>query len=308
MNSFADRFVAAVRAKGTPVCVGLDPRFEQLPTRLRQVALRTHGSSARAVASAFLEFNRAILDAIADVVPVCKPQIAFYEEYGSEGVRAFEDTVRYARAKGLLVISDAKRGDIGSTAEAYARAHLGDDRGEVIGHGFAADAVTVNPYLGRDSLAPFIALCQERRRGAFVLVRTSNPGAKDIQDLENGGRPLYERVAEMVRELGGAPGPSGFNDIGAVVGATYPHEARRLRELMPHTLFLVPGYGAQGANAADALAGLGPDRLGGVVSSSRSVIFAFREKRYAAAFSEDKFADAARAAVADMIRDLGAVG
>ena len=304
MSSFADRFVAAVRAKGTPVCVGLDPRFDHLPTRLRQVALRTHGSSARAVASAFLEFNRAIIDAVADLVPVCKPQIAFYEEYGSEGVRAFEDTVRHARSKGLLVISDAKRGDIGSTAEAYARAHLGDDRGDVIGHGFGADAVTVNPYLGRDSLAPFLTLCRERRRGAFILVRTSNPGAKDIQDLENGGRPMYERVAEMVRELGGDPGPSGFNDIGAVVGATYPHEARRLRELMPHTLFLVPGYGAQGANAADALAGLGPDRLGGVVSSSRGIIFAFREPRYARAFKEEKFADAARAAVEDMIRDL----
>jgi len=304
MSNFADRLVAAVRAKGNPVCVGLDPRFDLLPSRIRQHCLRTHGASARAVAAAFLEFNRAIIDAVADLVPVCKPQIAFYEEFGAEGVRAFDETVRYAHARGLLVISDAKRGDIGSTAEAYARAHLCDDRDEVVGRGFDADAVTVNPYLGRDSLAPFLALCRDRGRGVFILVRTSNPGAGDLQDLASEGRPVYERVAEMVRDLGGPAGPTGFNDVGAVVGATYPQQARRLREIMPDTLFLVPGYGAQGAGATDAVAGFRADGLGGVVNSSRGLIFAYREEPYASRFGEAKFAEAARAAAADMAEAL----
>lgn len=304
MSRFADRFVAAVRAKGNPVCIGLDPRFDLLPTRLRQLALRTHGASARAVASAFLDFNRAIIDAVADLVPVCKPQIAFYEEYGTEGVRAFDETVRYAHSRGLVVISDAKRGDIGSTAEAYARAHLANDVGDVVGRGFDADAVTVNPYLGRDSIAPFLELCRQQQRGIFLLVRTSNPGARDLQDLQSDGRPIYEHVAAMVRDLGGAAGPSGFNDVGAVVGATYPEQARRLREIMPDTLFLVPGYGAQGASAADAVAGFRDDGLGAVVSSSRGVIFAFREEPYASRFEEAKFAEAARAAVLDMAAAL----
>ena len=300
MSSFADRLVVAVRAKGNPVCVGLDPRFELLPRRLRQRALRTHGASTRAVATAFVEFNCALIDAVADLVPVCKPQVAFYEEYGAEGMRAFEETVRHARAAGLLVISDAKRGDIGSTAEAYARAHLGGEGDGIAGHGFDADAVTVNPYLGHDSLAPFLA-ARERGKGAFVLVRTSNPGAVDLQNLDVGGAPLYERVAEMVRDLGGPPGPSGFNDVGAVVGATYPEEARRLRALMPHTLFLVPGYGAQGGTAAGAAAGFRPDGLGCVVSSSREITFAYRDPAWAASHEEKDFPAAAREAVLRMV-------
>lgn len=304
MDVFADRFLHAVERKGNPICVGLDPRFDSLPSHIRRLALRTHGTSARAVASAFLEFNRAILDAVADLVPVCKPQIAFYEEYGAEGIRAFEETVRYARAKGLVVISDAKRGDIGSTAEAYAAAQLGDGNTEIIGRGFDADAVTVNPYLGRDSLEPFLRYCGDRGKGVFVLVRTSNPGARDLQDLRADGRPVYEHVAEMVHELGG--GRRGrLSDVGAVVGATYPEEARRLREIMPEAPFLVPGYGAQGAAAKDAVAGFRRDGTGAVVSSSRGIIFAFREKQYAE-LGDAKFADAAREAVLAMAAELKA--
>lgn len=303
MESFADRLTRAVRDKGNAICVGLDPRFELLPTRIRQLALRTHGSSTRAVAAAFLEFNRAIIDAVADLVPICKPQNAFYEEYGSEGVRAFEDTIRYAQSKGMLVISDAKRGDIGSTAEAYAQAHLGGG-GEIIGHGFDADAVTVNPYLGRDSLEPFLRLSAERRKGVFILARTSNPGARDLQDLGVDGRPVYEHVADMVRELAPSRGSSGLSDVGAVVGATYPTEARRLRELMPEAPFLVPGYGAQGAKADDAVAGFRDDGSGAVVSSSRGVIFAYREEPYASRHGEAGFARAAREAVEQMAREL----
>lgn len=305
MESFADRLARAVRDKGNAVCVGLDPRFDSLPARIRQLALRTHGSSTRAVAAAFLEFNRAIIDAVADLVPVCKPQNAFYEEYGSEGVKAFEETIRYARAKGLLVISDAKRGDIGSTAEAYAQAHLGGG-GKIVGRGFDADAVTVNPYLGRDSLAPFLRLSAERHKGVFILARTSNPGARDLQDLGVGGRPLYEHVADMVRDLGPRVGASGLSDIGAVVGATYPTEARRLRELMPNAPFLVPGYGAQGARPDDAVAGFRDDGSGAVVSSSRGVIFAFREEPYASRHGEAGFAVAAREAAEQMAAELNA--
>jgi len=305
MQSFADRLVHAVRQKGTPVCVGLDPRFDLLPRGLQLLARRTYGASARAVATAFVEFNRAILDAVADFVPACKPQIAFYEEYGAEGVLAFEETVSYAQSKGVLVISDAKRGDIGTTAEAYAQAHLGG-AGDFLGHGFDADAVTVNPYLGRDSLEPFLRLSAERGKGVFILVRTSNPGARDLQDIDAGGRPMYEHVADLVRELGGTLGTSGLSDIGAVVGATYPREAQRLRELMPHAPFLVPGYGAQSATAADAVAGFPADGLGAVVSSSRGIIFAYRDEPYASRHGETGFAAAARDAARDMADRLNA--
>ena len=305
MEGFADRLTRAVREKGNPVCIGLDPRFDLLPTRIRQLAVRTHGSSARAVATAFIEFNCAILDAVADVVPVCKPQVAFYEEYGAEGVRAFEETVRYAQHKGLLVISDAKRGDIGSTAEAYAQAHIGGG-GEISGRAFDADAVTVNPYLGRDSIEPFLRLSAERGKGVLILVRTSNPGARDLQDLDVRGRPLYERVAEMVHDLGGTLGRSGLSNVGAVVGATYPDEARRLRQVMPNAPFLVPGYGFQGGTPTDAIAGFRADGTGAVVSSSRGAIYAFREEPYASRHGEAGFAQATREVALQMAEDLNA--
>lgn len=304
MTRFSDRLVAAVKAKGNPVCVGLDPRFDLLPERLRRLAVRTHGRSSRAVAAAFLEFNRALIDELADLVPACKPQVAFYEEYGAEGMRAFEETVRHARDKGLLVISDAKRGDIGPTAEGYARAHLSHEEDGFAGRGFDADAVTVNPYLGADSLEPFLELGRRHGKGAFVLVRTSNPGARDLQDLDVDGRPLYERVAEMVGRLGGPPSASGFTDVGAVVGATYPDEARSLRALLPEAIFLVPGYGAQGAAAADAAAAFRDDGLGALVNSARGIVFAFREPSYARRFEEKDFAKAARAAAEDMATAL----
>ena len=303
MEGFGDRLAGAVREKGNPVCIGLDPRFDLLPSPLRQLALRTHGPSARAVATAFLEFNRAILDAVADFVPVCKPQVAFYEEYGAEGIGAFEKTIRYAQKKGLLVISDAKRGDIGSTAEAYAQAHIGGG-GDIAGHAFDADAVTVNPYLGRDSIEPFLRVAADRGRGVLILVHTSNPGARDLQDLDAGGRPLYERVAEMVDELRGPIGASGLSNVGAVVGATYPDQARRLRRLMPSAPFLMPGYGKQGATAADAVAGFREDGSGAVVGSSRAVIFAYRKEPYTRRHGEAGFAAAAREAAQRMVEEL----
>jgi orotidine-5'-phosphate decarboxylase len=300
MPNFADRLIEAVQRKANPVCVGLDPRLPQLPRELRERAEREHGRTPRAAAEAILAFNRALLDALADLVPVCKPQIAFYEEFGSEGLRAYAETIRYARSKGVLVISDAKRGDIGTTAEAYARAHLTGVNGAL-----DADALTVNPYMGADTLAPYLEVGAAQGRGIFVLVKTSNPGSGDLQDLTVNGRPLYEHVAAMVGKLG-APhrGQSGFTSVGAVVGATYPEQARRLRELLPETIFLVPGYGAQGATAKDVAASFRADGLGAVVNSSRGIIFACKQEPYASRFGEARFAEAARAAAEDMAAEL----
>jgi orotidine-5'-phosphate decarboxylase len=295
---FGDRLIAVVRSKGNAVCLGLDPRPDLLPPYLWQRARSVFGDSRAAVAKAFVDFNCALIDGLADIVPVCKPQIAFYEEYGAEGIRAFADTVRYAHARGLLVISDAKRGDIGPTAAAYARAHLDPA-------GFDADAMTVNPYMGADTVEPYLELCARLGKGIFLLVKTSNPGSGDVQDLDTGGRPLFERVAEMVARLGAAHvGDSGFSSVGAVVGATYPEQARRLRAMLPDTIFLVPGYGAQGATASGTAAGFRADGLGAVVNSARDLIFAFRREPYASRHGATGFVDAARAAAVKMAEEL----
>ncbi|HLX64591.1 MAG TPA: orotidine-5'-phosphate decarboxylase [Planctomycetota bacterium] len=291
---FSDRLDAAIQAKGNPICVGLDPRFESLPKSIADAAIREHGNTPRARAEAFLSFNKALLDALADVVPVCKPQIAFYEELGADGIRAYSETIRYAKSKGVLVISDAKRGDIGATAEAYARAHLSG-----AGAAFDADALTVNPYMGRDTLEPYL----KTGGGIFILVKTSNPGSGDLQDLKLAdGRIVREHVAQMVHELGkNHRGACGLSDVGAVVGATYPDEARALRALMPDTIFLIPGYGAQGGSAADAAAGFRADGRGAIVNNSRGIIFAYKQDKER---GEAHFADAAREAALKMAREL----
>lgn len=305
---FSDRLDAAVRKKGNPICLGLDPRFDQLPKSIVNAARKKHGKTPRAVAAAFVAFNRALIDELADIVPICKPQVAFYEEFGWEGMRAYTETIRYAHKKGLLVISDAKRGDIGNTAQAYARAHLGG--GESFGKknaGFDADALTVNPYMGRDTLEPYLSV-ETHGRGIFVLVKTSNPGSGDLQDLNTAdGKPIREIVAGMVHALGQKHrGTCGLTDVGAVVGATYPQEARRLRELMPETIFLIPGYGAQGGTAVDAIAGFRSDKRGAIVNNSRGIIFAYKQEPYASQFGEKKFAPAARAATEKMAKELNA--
>jgi len=300
MDHFADRLIAAVQRKGAPICLGLDPRWEQLPASLRDQALREHGDTPRARGEAFLQFNRAVLDAVADRIPVCKPQVAFYEQYGADGWRALEGTIRHAHDKGLLVIADAKRGDIGSTAQAYAEAHLTDAPGAL-----NADALTVNPFMGGDTLKPFLDVAAARGHGLFVLVKTSNPGSGDLQDLTVDGRPLYERVAALVGTLGADHiGSSGFSSVGAVVGATYPEQARRLRELLPHSIFLVPGYGAQGGGAADAAPAFCENGLGAVVNSSRGLIFAFHHEPYRSEFGEQRYAEAVRSATDAMALDL----
>lgn len=297
---FSDRLDQAIAKKGNPICIGLDPRFDQLPKSISEAALAKHGKSPEAAAEAFLVFNKAILDAVADIVPICKPQVAFYEEYGWQGLRCYAETIHYARDRGVLVISDAKRGDIGTTAEAYAKAHMS------AGHGFDADALTVNPYMGRDTLEPFLKVGAVGGRGIFVLVKTSNPGSGDLQDLTiQGGKLIREHVAEMVHSLGQKHrGASGLTDVGAVVGATYPDEAKRLREIMPDTFFLIPGYGAQGGTANDAVAGFRADGRGAIVNNSRGLLFAYKQEPYASQFGEKDFAGACRAATLKMAEEL----
>src|SRR5580692_11126362 len=261
MAMFADRLILEIRAKDSRCSVGLDPRIDQMPAFVRS------GSASAAIT----EFHELLLDAVADLVPAVKPQLAFFEQYGVAGMQAFENTVRAAKQRGLLVIADGKRNDISSTAEAYANAYLGRD-------GFDCDALTVTPYMGRDSLMPFVEACKKHGKGLFAILKTSNPGSKDFEDqpLEATGRPLYEKIADALNELGeGLVGASGYSSIGAVIGATFPEEGSRLRSLMPKAPILVPGYGAQGGSAKAAAECFNEDGLGAVVNSSRGITYAF---------------------------------
>ena len=278
MKNFADNLLHAVKSKGNPCVIGLDPRLDQMP---RFVWDGTSGTATEEnIRLAIRHFHETIIEAVAPLVPAVKPQIAFHEQYGIGGLLAFRDTVEIAKNAGLLVITDAKRNDISSTAQAYASAFLGVTqlpRGQV--RAFEVDCLTVSPYMGRDSLTPFIDVCREHGKGIFVLVKTSNPGSKDLQDqlIGKSGEPVYSVVARMVDELGATVvGDSGYSSVGAVVGATFPAEADALRKLMPRSIFLVPGYGAQGGTAADAMRCFNKDGLGAVINASRSVTFAFK--------------------------------
>jgi len=269
VNNFADRLVAAIKAKGTPCIVGLDPRIDRMPAFVQ----RAGTTSAAQVGESIAAFNRVMLDAIRRLVPAVKLQMAFYEQYGLSGLQAFVDTIEVAKAAGLIVIVDGKRNDISSTAEAYARAYL-SSTADCPGS-FDVDALTVSPFLGRDSLRPFVEASLHFGKGIFVLVKTSNHGSADIQDQRLlGGERLYERLASFVEELGrDVLGTEGYSSIGAVVGATFPAEAVLLRRLMPHAMILVPGYGAQGGTAHDAVAAFNEDGYGAIVSASRSVTY-----------------------------------
>lgn len=307
---FADRLTETILAREAPVVVGLDPDLGRLPPCVLPERPGEPGEPGEpedpaAAARAIGEFNRAIIDAVYDLVPAVKPQIAFYERLGLDGLEAYAATVEHARHRGLLVIGDVKRGDIGSTAAAYAEGHLGDRPLETSRPGLVADAVTVNPYLGSDGVAPFIEHASRHGRGLFVLVKTSNPSSGELQDLavagEGGHRTLYEVVASLVARwgTGAGIGASGYSPVGAVVGATYPDHARRLRRLMPHAIFLVPGYGAQGAGADDVVPCFDGRGLGAVVSASRSVLYAWQRSG-----EGDRFAEHARREVQRMIADI----
>jgi orotidine-5'-phosphate decarboxylase len=274
--TFSDRLISSIRAKGNPCVVGLDPRIDLMPAFIKS----GRGEPTREVIRAIItDFHELVIDAVAELVPALKPQLAFFEQYGSAGVEAFENTVAYAKQRGLLVIADGKRNDISSTAEAYAAAFLGE--ADVLGRKqrvFDADAATVTPYLGRDSLEPFTDACAKYRKGLFVVLKTSNPGSRDFQDqpVAATGRPLYESIAATVNELGGLlVGESGYSSVGAVIGATFPEEGRKLRALMPRSIILVPGYGAQGGSAESAAACFNDDGLGAVVSSSRGITYKY---------------------------------
>jgi orotidine-5'-phosphate decarboxylase len=275
--NFADRLVAACAAKDSVVCVGIDPRLDAIPAELLQSAIRDQGETPEAAASAVLEFSKRVIDVTAEDAVAVKPQVAFFERLGPAGMQAYHDVIGHAHARGLLVISDIKRSDIGSTAEAYADGHLGSIViGSKVVFPWRTDAVTVSPYLGSDGLRPFIREAMRHQGGVFALVKTSNPSSVELQDLKVDGRPIYERVAAWLAEH--APdlmGDSGYSSLGAVVGVTFPQELERLRAMMPRNILLIPGYGAQGGTAADAAPAFNDDGLGAIVNASRSVIFAY---------------------------------
>jgi len=305
MQHFGDRLTIRISELNNPTVVGLDPRLKQIPEHILENAQEEYGDTTEGAAEAILDFNMGIIDAIHDIVPAVKPQIAFYECYGHHGLRAYEETVRYAQEKGLLVIGDAKRNDIGSTAEAYANGHLGTV--DVFGEEqktIDADCMTVTPYLGTDGIKPFTKVCEEEGKGIFVLVRTSNPSADEIQGQTVGDELMDEKVATLVEGWGRELiGDSGFSSVGAVVGATYPEEARVLRNIMPNQIFLVPGYGAQGAGAEDVKASFHKNGTGAIVNSSRGIIFAYQKQEKPG----EAFAEAAREAALAMKEDLGSL-
>ena len=299
-----NRLVEKIRKTGAPIVVGLDPMMKFIPEQIKEAAFEEYGETLQGAGEAIWQYNKGIVDAIFDLVPAVKPQIAMYEQFGIEGLIAFQKTGNYCKEKGLVVIGDVKRGDIGSTSEAYAVAHLGKVAvGSRMLPAFDEDFATVNPYLGSDGIRPFLKVCQEEKKGIFILVKTSNPSSGEFQDRLIDGRPLYEIVGEKVAEWGGECMGDEYSYVGAVVGATYPEMGRVLRRLMPKAYILVPGYGAQGGKGADLVHFFNEDGLGAIVNSSRGIIAAYQQEKYAK-FGAANYADASRQAVLDMNEDI----
>lgn len=299
-----NKLVNKIKKTNAPVVVGLDPMMKFIPEYMKQKAFDTYGETLKGAAEAIFEYNKGIIDATYDLIPAVKPQIAMYEQFGIEGLIAFKKTVDYAKEKDLVVIGDVKRGDIGSTSEAYAVGHLGRvSVGSKRYYGFDEDFATVNPYLGTDGIKPFIDVCKEEKKGIFILVKTSNPSSGEFQDRIIDGRPLYEIVGEMVDQWGSDCMGDSYSYVGAVVGATYPEMGKVLRKIMPKAYILVPGYGAQGGSGKDLLPFFNEDGLGAIVNSSRGIIAAYQQEKYAQ-FGEACYADASRQAVLDMIEDI----
>ena len=298
--------IEKIKKTNAPIVVGLDPMMNYIPEHIQKKAFAEYGETLTGAAEAIWQYNKGIVDAVYDLIPAVKPQVAMYEQFGIEGMKAFQKTVDYCKEKGLVVIGDIKRGDIGSTSEAYAVGHLGK---AVVGsrslYGFNEDFVTVNPYLGSDGVKPFMKVCKEEKRGIFVLVKTSNPSSGEFQDRMVDGKALYELVGEKVAEWGAEcmPENGSYSYVGAVVGATYPEQGRILRKVMPNTFILVPGYGAQGGKGADLVHFFNEDGLGAIINSSRGIIAAYKQEQYAA-FGAENYADASRQAVIDMQKDI----
>ncbi len=299
-----NKLVERIKQTNAPIVVGLDPMLDYIPAHLKEAAFAQYGETPEGAAQAVLAFNKGIVDAVCDLVPAVKPQIAMYEQFGIEGLKAFKETVSYCQEKGLIVIGDVKRGDIGSTSASYAAAHLGHITiGSRSYIPFGEDFATVNPYLGTDGIKPFLDVCKEEKKGIFVLVKTSNPSSGEFQDRLVDGRPLYELVGEQVARWGESCMGDTYSYVGAVAGATYPEVGRRLRKIMPKAFILVPGYGAQGGKGKDLVPFFNEDGLGAIVNSSRGIIAAWKQEKYAH-FAPEEFALASRAAVEEMAADI----
>ena len=299
-----NKLVDKIKKQNAPVVVGLDPMMKFVPKHLQDAAFKEYGETLEGAAEAIWQFNKAIIDNIYDIVPAVKPQVAMYEQFGIPGMIAFKKTVDYCHEKDMVVIGDVKRGDIGSTSEAYAVAHLGKVKvGNKEIAAFDEDFATVNPYLGSDGINPFLKVCKEEKKGIFILVKTSNPSSGEFQDRLIDGRPLYEHVGEKVNEWAMQCMGDDYSYVGAVVGATYPEMGKVLRKVMPKSFILVPGYGDQGGKAEDLVHFFNEDGLGAIVNSSRGIIAAYAKEEYAK-FGEANFADASRQAAIDMINDI----
>ena len=299
-----NKLVDKIKKQNAPVVVGLDPMMKFVPKHLQDAAFKEYGETLEGAAEAIWQFNKAIIDNIYDIVPAVKPQVAMYDQFGIPGMIAFKKTVDYCHEKDMVVIGDVKRGDIGSTSEAYAVAHLGKVKvGNKEIAAFDEDFATVNPYLGSDGINPFLKVCKEEKKGIFILVKTSNPSSGEFQDRLIDGRPLYEHVGEKVNEWAMQCMGDDYSYVGAVVGATYPEMGKVLRKVMPKSFILVPGYGAQGGKAEDLVHFFNEDGLGAIVNSSRGIIAAYAKEEYAK-FGEANFADASRQAAIDMINDI----
>ena len=295
-----NKLISKIKETNAPIVVGLDPMMKFIPSQIKEAAFKEYGETLEGAAEAIWQYNKGLVDAIYDLVPAVKPQIAMYEQFGIPGMIAFKKTVDYCKEKDLVVIGDIKRGDIGSTSEAYAVGHLGKVQvGSKSYYGFDEDFATVNPYLGSDGVNPFIKVCKEEKKGLFILVKTSNPSSGEFQDRLIDGKPLYEIVGEKVAEWGADCMGDEYSYIGAVVGATYPE----MGKVLPKSYILVPGYGAQGGKGADLVHFFNEDGLGAIVNSSRGIIAAYQQEKYAQ-FGEAGYADAARAAVLDMREDI----
>ena len=299
-----NKLVEKIKKTEAPIVVGLDPMMKFIPEHIQKAAFAEFGETLEGAAEAIWQYNKAIVDNIYDLIPCVKPQIAMYEQFGIPGLVAYKKTIEYCKSKDLVVIGDIKRGDIGSTSEAYAVGHLGKVQvGSNSFYGFDEDFATLAPYMGADSINPFKKVCQEEKKGLFILVKTSNPSSGDFQDRLIEGRPLYEWVAKKVVEWGSDFMGDSYSYIGAVVGATYPEMGKVLRELMPKSFILVPGYGAQGGKGADLVHFFNKDGLGAIVNSSRGIIAAYQQEQYKV-IGEANFAEASRQAVIDMREDI----
>ncbi len=299
-----NELINKIKEKEAPVVVGLDPMLDYIPNHLKEAAFKECGETLEGAAKAVWDYNVALIDAVCDLVPAVKPQIAMYEQFGIPGLVAYNETCKYAKENGLIVIADIKRGDIGTTSAAYATGHLGKTKiGSNFVNAFNEDFATINPYLGSDGIIPFIDVCKEEKKGLFILVKTSNKSSGEFQDRLIDGKPLYEHVGEQVAKWGELHMGDNYSYVGAVVGATYPEMGAKLRKIMPKSFILVPGYGAQGGKGKDLVPFFNEDGLGAIVNSSRGIIAAYKQEKYAQ-YGEEGFADAARAAALDMIEDL----